>query len=363
MIMFTSKSSLRVSCLVLAFVAGPGLAACSSDDSQSRSPLVAERSGRMALALSTRGASGSLYRLRQADFFVSQQSSDPSGGFATFLSSEEDPLASTLEATLPAGDYSVELFFGWTLEKVEAGEAVTVDARLLSPALQLVSILPDEESPVSYRFETEGEIITFEQGRLVIDIEVEEQGPAVLGEPLEIVDGAIAAGSNELGIAAELFSVTSERNATLEVTQDTGELCVSGVLDPVLDGDFATQWGAIFGLTFLASDGEATPWDRAGGSVDGFAFTIKGPAIPPMRFGALAGDGDAEVDSFCAPFIAASGDTLEISIDELTRDCWIPGGEPLITPTLANIIWNMPTDTFSTQEYDFCIGALRPILR
>ena len=361
--MFESKLSLRVSCVVLALAAGPALVACSSDDSRSRSPLVAERSGRMALALSTRGASGSLYRLRQAEFFVSQQSTDPFSGFALVLSSEEDPLASTLEATLPAGDYSVELFFGWTLEKVVEGEVVTVDARLLSPAQQLVSILPDEESPVSFRFETEGEVVTFEQGRLVIDIEVEEKGPAVLGDPLEIVDGAIAAGSNEHGIAAELFTVTSERNATLEVTEDTGELCVSGVLEPVLDGDFATQWGAIFGLTFVGDDGEATPWDRDGGSVDGFAFTITGPAIPPMRFGALAGDGDSAVDSFCAPFIAASGDTLEISIDQMTRDCWIPGGEALITPTLSNIIWNMPTDTFSTQEYDFCVSDLRPILR
>jgi len=95
--------------------------------------------------------------------------------FETFLSSENDPLSSTLEATLPIGEYQINLFDGWVLEKVVDGEAVSVEARLVGSSFQTFSIAANEETVVSYRFETNGEVVEFGQGRLIIQIEVDER--------------------------------------------------------------------------------------------------------------------------------------------------------------------------------------------
>jgi hypothetical protein len=103
----------------------------------------------------------------------------PSGGqfFSTTLFSEDDPLASTLEATIPIGQYQITLFDGWFLEKVIDGEAVRVDARLVGSSFQNFAISANDETVVSYRFETNGEIVEFGQGRLIVQIEVEEVEP------------------------------------------------------------------------------------------------------------------------------------------------------------------------------------------
>jgi hypothetical protein len=362
--MRASTISVQCLCMALAFAGGPLLFGCSSDEARGTPSESAVASGRVALGLTTRGASGSLYRLREAAFQIVQQNGGPFGGFVTFLFSEDDPLSSTLETTLPVADYSVELFSGWVLEKVENGEVTRVQANLLSSPLQFFGIARDEESFVSYRFETGGEVIEFGEGRLVIDIEVEERAPITLGEPLEIVDGAISSDSNAHGIEASLFVVTAERGATLEVTEQTGSICVAGLLDPVQDEDFATQWGALFGFSFLSEELENVPWDRDGGSVAGFSFTVTGAEIPPsFRFGALPGNGDPSVDNFCAPLVGQIGETFEVSIESMTRDCWQAGGQPLITPDLLNIAWTLPADSFVSHPFDFCISDLRPILR
>lgn len=101
----------------------------------------------------------------------------PDEFFSTTLSSEQDPLATTLEATIPIGQFQITLFDGWFLEKVIDGEAVPVEARLVGPSFQSFGIAANEETTVVYRFETSGEVIEFGQGRLVVRIEVEEKEP------------------------------------------------------------------------------------------------------------------------------------------------------------------------------------------
>src|SRR5688572_3931410 len=102
---------------------------------------------------------------------------DPGEFFSTTLSSETDPLSTTLEATIPTGQFQINLFDGWFLEKVVEGEAVPVQARLLGSTFQSFSIAANEETTVVYRFETSGEVIEFGQGRLIVRIEVEEREP------------------------------------------------------------------------------------------------------------------------------------------------------------------------------------------
>jgi len=324
--------------------------------------------GQLQLALTTRSASGNLYRLRQAFFQVSQQDS-PFGGFSSLLSSENDPLATTLEATVPTGDYAVDLFGGWFLEKVQNGEVTRVEATLVSASTQFVSVRENEESVVSFRFQTNGEIIDFSEGRLIVEIQVDEVGggpppdPGVRGEALQIVDGSIALDSNPYGIEASLFTAVSPLSSSIEVTNDTGAVCVRGTLDAVVNDDFANQWGALFAFAFTREGSLAVPWDKDGGNVVGFSFTVSGPMVPPLRFGALPGAADPNIDNFCNVLPPFAGGTFDVPFSTITRDCWAPGGEVLSGPDLQTIIWTLPADPGLTHPYDFCVSDVRPLLR
>ncbi|HEU4576939.1 MAG TPA: hypothetical protein VFS67_01700 [Polyangiaceae bacterium] len=243
--------SLRVSsvhlffALGLAAVAAASSACSSSKHGKSEPPDelgdIMGETGSLGLALTARGSSGTLYRLRQATFDVfrlggvavppltpvpdlppsavdagpifgiggsagTAGSASTGGGagtggfggfggsvavggagggvvvppspgdfFDTTLSSENDPLSSTLEATIPTGAYQITLFDGWFLEKVVDGEAQRVNARLSGSSFQNFTINTNEQTFVSYRFETNGEVVEFGQGRLIVQIEVEEK--------------------------------------------------------------------------------------------------------------------------------------------------------------------------------------------
>jgi hypothetical protein len=326
--------------------------------------------GQLQLALTSRGSSGALYRLRQASFEIFNQ--DQFGGFAGFLSSENDPLATSLETTLDIGNYQILLFSGWFLEKVEGSQVTRVQAQLVSSDTQDFSISANGETTVRYRFQTNGEIIEFGQGRLIVQIDVDEQsspppppgdaGPGVtLGEPLPLVDGNV--GPNPFGINASLFAVAAPVGADITVTNATDQICVQGSIQPVLNDDFATQWGVSFGLMFVAPDGTPQPWNLAAGQVTGFAFTVSGPDFPFTRFTALPGGADPTTTNFCSSLAPVTDQSLLVPFDALTRDCWNPGGEPLSTMSLANVGWNVVSDVGVAHTFDFCIGDLRPILR
>jgi hypothetical protein len=357
-------------CLGLVLMGAP-VTGCSGKDVStlllSSSP-VAEN-GPLQLALTARGASGALYRLRQASFQVSPTS--PFGGSFAFLSSEDNPLGTTLETTLDIGDYQINLFGGWFLEKVVDGQVVRVDARLLSSEFQNFSIAANEETRVQYRFETNGEVVEFGQGRLIVEIEVSEQGSEPdlrLGDPLQIVGGTISPDSNSIGVSAVSFAVNSPQGTRVEVTSDTGEVCVRGSMDVVQNGDFANQWGVAFGFAFVAEAGDAgvleRPWDLDGGNVAGFAFTVSGPDIMPgMRLSALPGGADPTTVNFCRTFSAASGESFRMPLDSLDRDCWNGVRDPLSANSLANVSWVLPADEAVAHSFDLCISDVRPLLR
>ena len=181
-------------CLVSAASAGL-IGACSSGREHPREEPgeddVAE-SGTLNLALTARGESGSLYRLRDATF----QINDFNFNFFTQLSTENDPTASTLETTMPIGDFQIQVFSNvgdFSLERIEPdGSAVRVQSTLVSPSFQTFRINPNEQTNVSYRFETNGEIVDFGQGRLVIDLEVTERAQANRRTVMETSQAALS---------------------------------------------------------------------------------------------------------------------------------------------------------------------------
>jgi len=101
----------------LAFVAGVGLTtlvACSSDRHDGSAE--DERTGTLALALQATAPSGSVYRLRNAFF---QITNIRTGETEQFLSSEDGlPEAAELTALVAAGSHTVTLLPGWFLERV-----------------------------------------------------------------------------------------------------------------------------------------------------------------------------------------------------------------------------------------------------
>jgi hypothetical protein len=151
----------------------PMLAAvgCGGNDDTTREESVAA-TGALSLPLTAVGASGAVYRLRQGVFSATQLAT----GTATLLSTEQDPLASTLEASLQNGDYVVALQNGWVLERAVGGTVSTVAATLLSPAVQTVTISANGQALLFFQFDTSGEVVEFGQGQLVIDIGVNESG-------------------------------------------------------------------------------------------------------------------------------------------------------------------------------------------
>lgn len=349
------------SMLASPILASSVLLACSGNDtSRIESALEPESStGQLELSLTARGASGSLYRLRRADFQVFKQDFS----FFTFLSSENDPQATTLEATLDTGDYQIDLFTGWFLEKVIDGVNTPVSAQLISPSTQFFNIQTNEETFVSFRFETNGEIVEFGQGRLVVQLEVEETtgGGTQPGDPLEITGGLIFPESNVHGIGAALFTITSPENAAITVTSDTGSICVEGAVGVVQNADFANQWGAFVGLDLMAFTG--LPWDLDGGNVTGFSFVLSG-LLPPLRLAAQPGNSDPNVDFFCRVLDTSSMlSSFEVPFDSLDRECWLGVRDPMLADSLSNINWTIPADEFTAHEFSFCINELRPLLR
>lgn len=86
-----------------------------ADDEKS----VAIEKGNLKLALTGVGASGAVYRLRNAEFRISAYN----GEYETTVSTEDDPEGTFIYLEVPAGDYSVYLMPGYTVEQVNGGGA------------------------------------------------------------------------------------------------------------------------------------------------------------------------------------------------------------------------------------------------
>lgn len=138
-----------------------------SDNAAERIP----RMGRVEVALTSTSSSGIQYRLRNGTFRIT--------GIATkTLSSDAQPDAPTLTAELPAGGYSVELAPGWSLQKRTAsGGYESVKAALGSANPVAFTIVEQQSTSVLFRFRVGNDVIQFGNGRLTVQIEVDDCQP------------------------------------------------------------------------------------------------------------------------------------------------------------------------------------------
>lgn len=156
------KNILKASLLALFAFGGPlGVVACGD------APPAVEQHGTLSMALQSTSAAGDLYRLQNATFSISQ-----GGGLVAQLSSDDDPVATSLSVDLAAGDYDVSLADGWVLGLVDSGGVVTpVSATLVSAQVQPVTIADNVTSNLVFTFKVDGEPVVL-GGTLVISAQV-----------------------------------------------------------------------------------------------------------------------------------------------------------------------------------------------
>lgn len=175
--------------LLLGMVLGLGvtasgmIAGCSGE---SGSP--AAKMGTLSLPLSTQGASGTEYRLRNAvfqirseyDYYGESSAAGAGSGNTYTVSSEDDPSASSLSVAVESGYYYVRLLPGWHMEKVEDGTATNIEATLLSGSTQWVYVSPHSTRWVEYQFGIGDRALWF-NGNLNINLHVYEDPDELYG--------------------------------------------------------------------------------------------------------------------------------------------------------------------------------------
>jgi hypothetical protein len=184
--------------------------------------------GAVALKL-TANAGGHTYRLRHAHFQLS-----------TGAMFDGDTLADAenLRVQLPAGSYSIALQAGWTLQRLDAGSYVDVEATLVSPATVPFEITPNATTQVSYRLSTSGTIVVVGEGTLDVGISVTEGACTVLGSA-----GQCAAGQWCAPTGDSLSNGQCTTPGTIPVDSPCdpagGSLCVANAMC-IVDGSTPT---------------------------------------------------------------------------------------------------------------------------
>jgi hypothetical protein len=140
--------------------------------------------GSISLSLSSTDSKGRAYRMRQANFVVTEYDYyyygyDGGAPQSLTLSSETDLNLPVLGARLEPGEYSVALQPGWYVERkndVSGAYEPVAKAVLLTPELQYTSVWPGQTSTLQYRIGVDGDLIDFRYGDLTIRTVIELPG-------------------------------------------------------------------------------------------------------------------------------------------------------------------------------------------
>jgi hypothetical protein len=239
-----------------------------------------------------------------------------------------------------------------------------------------------------------------------------------LGVPFEIVNGVISADSNEYGLQGSLAVTRTPSGASIEITSDTGQICMRGELarevagpfgGPIVAVGFITGRGVMAqlpdaGVTLNLEDdphalsrfyGAATrividpfeqePWNLGDGRVLGIEANVTGPAIPFGTPGFGANPGGQNPDELINQYAPACDGSIppssgERRIEGLFADlhyyCWNTAQLPYSGWTADSTIvfgWgaagarvpNTPENANASSvrdPFEFCLSDIRPIL-
>jgi hypothetical protein len=285
------------------------LAACGgSPSTQPQEPVVPqEGEGVVQLPLTTQGSQGEMYRLTGATFAIT-------GAKAVTLS--DDSHAPSVSAALPAGNYTIQLNTGWTLERM--GPTVeTVQATLVSPNPMPFTIQEGQTRSVRFLFKVPG------NGNAEVGFSVDTggwmsgtfdfaplDGPST-GNPFE----ALAGTSVPFVMSFESSNVSTSGGFNTRMTiinPSPISVQFGGTYSELMHERLAPAFqGATFPISLVAQDGSMYVSGFIIQSRQGELFTLEVLASAPFT-GVLDAQGypEARPFQFEAPFDLVKGDMV-----------------------------------------------------
>lgn len=180
---------------VLAVAAAAPLGGCSGLESSESSESQASK-GTIQLPLTAYGNTGTQYRLTLATFQIAS-----AAGTTATLSSDLDPTASSVDATLAVGSYAVALASGWQMQQLVGDTWTNVAATLVSAASQSFAVAENGTTVVVYAFTANGEIVTTSVGQVSVRMTVSAGGASSGGT--STTAGGTTGGSSSLCITSD----------------------------------------------------------------------------------------------------------------------------------------------------------------
>jgi hypothetical protein len=195
-----------------------------------------------------------------------------------------------------------------------------------------------------------------------------EAAPAMpgTGPNLVVAESWVDAATNGVGIQGAFFTYGDGSGRTTIMPDATGSqsgYCVSGTAGEVLNMDFGGTYGAVAALNLSQDVGSTTAgaYDAPAHGVVGFGFDIVGNTGGALRFVIKQ---YAIHDGFCINNVpeCASGCTVDYRIDELSQNCWTPGGPTPVATSLEALEWQITTKEGASTAFDYCIENLHAVM-
>jgi hypothetical protein len=186
------------------------------------------------------------------------------------------------------------------------------------------------------------------------------------GPNIVVANDWVDRASNGVGIQGAFFTYQdpTTRTTITAAPGGTGQgYCISGESAEVLEMNFAGTWGAVAALNLNQDVGStaAGSYDAAANGVVGFGFDIVGDTAGALRFVVKQ---YSVHDGFCINNVpdCAMGCSVEYRIEELTQNCWTPGGATPNASALSALEWQITTKTGMATPFDYCIENIHAVM-
>jgi hypothetical protein len=192
------------------------------------------------------------------------------------------------------------------------------------------------------------------------------EAPVASGPDLLVSSGWVDGATNGREIQGAFFTYQDPSGRTIiaaDAAESASGYCVSGTSAEVLDANFGGTWGAVAALNLRQEAGStvAGSYDATAHSVAGFGFDIVGDTGGALRFVVKQ---FSVHDGFCINNVpnCAMGCSVQYRIDELTQNCWTPGGALPNAAALQALEWQIVTKEGAETPFDYCIENLHAVM-
>lgn len=194
------------------------------------------------------------------------------------------------------------------------------------------------------------------------------EGAAVpgTGPDLLVSESWVDSATNGVGVQGAFFTYqdgSGRTQITPDATRTQTGYCVAGRAAEVLNADFGGTYGAVAALNLSQQVDSTTAdaYDATAHGVVGFGFDIVGVTGGALRFVVKQ---FATHDGFCINRVpdCANGCTAVVRLDELTQNCWTPGGAKPAPTSLQALEWQITTTEGAETPFDYCIENLHAVV-